>query len=69
MDIRMPEVNGAEASRKIIDFDPNVKIVAQTAYAMPEDKDQYLKIGMKAVLAKPIDPSELYFLINKYLKK
>ncbi|MDA3892548.1 MAG: response regulator, partial [Salinivirgaceae bacterium] len=69
MDIRMPEINGAEASRKILEFDSKALIIAQTAYAMPEDKEQYIKLGMKAVLAKPIDPSELYFVCNKYLAK
>lgn len=69
MDIRMPEINGAEASRKILEMAPDTKIIAQTAYVMPEDKEQYLNIGMKAVLAKPIDPSELYFVCNKYLSE
>jgi CheY-like chemotaxis protein len=67
MDIRMPEINGADAARKILELYVDAVIIAQTAYAMPEDKDQYLKAGMKSVLAKPIDPSELYYVCNKYL--
>jgi CheY-like chemotaxis protein len=69
MDIRMPELNGFEATKIILKDDPLAIVVAQTAYAMPEDKDQYLSIGMKGVLAKPIEPSELYFMCNKYLKQ
>ncbi|MBI9068916.1 MAG: response regulator [Salinivirgaceae bacterium] len=67
MDIRMPEINGVEATRKILEKNPDALIIAQTAYAMPEDKEQYIQIGMKGVLAKPIDPSELYFLCTKHL--
>lgn len=69
MDIRMPKVNGAEASRKILHLNPNAIIIAQTAYVMAEDRDLYMKIGMKEILAKPIDPSELYYSIGRYLKK
>lgn len=69
MDIRMPEVNGAEATRKILADYPETIIIAQTAYALPEDKEQYLSLGMKEVLAKPIDPGEMYYTCNKYLKK
>jgi PAS domain S-box-containing protein len=68
MDIRMPRVNGVEASRKILEFNPQAKIIAQTAYVMAEDKDLYLKIGMKEILSKPIDPTELYYTIGRYLK-
>ena len=64
----MPEVNGVEAARKILEINKNEIIIAQTAYAMPEDKEQYINIGMRAILAKPIDPGELYYLCNKFLK-
>jgi len=67
MDIRMPEINGADASRKILENAPETIIIAQTAYALPEDKDQYLNVGIKFILTKPIDPSELYYVCNKYL--
>jgi PAS domain S-box-containing protein len=69
MDIRMPELNGFEATKSILNDNPQAIVIAQTAYAMPEDKDQYLSIGMKGVLAKPIEPSELYYMCNKYLKQ
>ncbi len=69
MDIRMPEINGADASRKILEIASDTIIIAQTAYALPEDKNQYLNVGIKSALAKPIDPSELYYVCNKYLSK
>ncbi len=68
MDIRMPEVNGAEAARQILDIAPDTVIIAQTAYVMPEDKDQYVSAGIKAVIAKPIDPSELYYTCNLFFQ-
>jgi PAS domain S-box-containing protein len=69
MDIRMPEMNGLEAARHIMEVDPKALIIAQTAYALPEDKDQYLKSGMRAVLTKPIDPVELFYVCSKYLRE
>jgi CheY-like chemotaxis protein len=65
----MPEINGAEAARKILDIDSDAVIIAQTAYVMPEDKDQYVNAGIKAVIAKPIDPSELYYTCNLFLEQ
>jgi len=69
MDIRMPEMNGVEASKAILELDSSAIIIAQTAYTMPEDKDEYLKIGLKGVVAKPIDPAEMYYLCTKQLAK
>ena len=68
MDIRMPVMNGIEASKIIMSLNRSVIIIAQTAYAMPEDKDLYVSLGIKGVLAKPIDPGELFFLCNKSFK-
>ncbi len=68
MDIRMPVLNGIEASKLILQMNPAARIIAQTAYAMPEDRELYLSIGMKTVLAKPIDPGELFYVCNKFLK-
>ncbi len=67
MDIRMPILNGIEATREIINQFPDAIIIAQTAFALPEDKEQYVKIGMKGVIAKPIDPGELFYLCGRYI--
>ncbi|MDD3411340.1 MAG: response regulator, partial [Eubacteriales bacterium] len=65
MDIRMPVMNGLEATRAIRAL-PNrrdaaaVPIVAMTANAFDSDIQQSLSAGMNAHLAKPIEPGKLY---------
>ena len=54
MDIQMPEMNGYEATRQIRKFNPNVVIVAQTAYALNGDKEKALEAGCNDYLPKPI---------------
>ena len=68
MDIRMPVMNGYEATRKIRSADPDVPIISLTAYAMAEDRQKSLDAGCDAYLSKPIMPDELLHSIGKYLK-
>jgi len=68
MDGRMPEIDGATATRLIraggtLDapvLDPRIMIVALTANASDEDRDRYLACGMDAFLTKPIDEAALH---------
>jgi len=56
MDIQMPDMDGLEAAQQIR-ADPTLastKIVALTALAMPEDRDQCLTLGIDAYLSKPV---------------
>ena len=60
MDVQMPEMDGLEATRRIRAglhgvLDPEVPIVALTAYAMDTDKQRFLAAGMNDFVAKPID--------------
>ena len=57
MDIRLPTMNGLEATR-IIKDDPELKgipVVALTAYAYEEDEDEAINAGCTAFISKPID--------------
>ncbi len=54
MDIKMPEMNGIEATQAIKSFRKDIKIVAQTAFAMDEDKRNCQAVGCDGFLAKPI---------------
>jgi len=67
MDIKMPEMDGLTATKKIREIDPNVPIIAQTAYAMSEDKNKCLKAGCNDYLTKPINYRLLLSTIDKYL--
>lgn len=68
MDIKMPEVNGIEASRYISHIKPNLPIVAQTAFAMDNDKKTCLDAGCFDYISKPIKRDKLIDIIIKALK-
>ena len=68
MDIKMPVLNGLEATRQIRAFRPEIPIIAQTAYAMVDDWKNALEAGCNDYLTKPITEQILYNIIAKYLK-
>ena len=67
MDIKMPDLNGLEATIEIKKVFPNLPIVAQTAYAMKEDEDASIEAGCDDYLSKPIRPENLLIIMSKYL--
>jgi PAS domain S-box-containing protein len=69
MDIKLPFMNGYEATRRIKQQNPGIPIIAQTAYAMLEDRSKALEAGCDGYISKPIIKSELLKLIDNYLKK
>ena len=66
MDIRMPDLDGYDATKKIRQFNNNVVIVAQTAYGLIGDKEKALEVGCNDYLVKPINKSDLIAVIYKY---
>lgn len=72
MDVQMPKMNGYEATQNIRALKrkdaKNVPIVAMTANAFEEDKENARKAGMNDHLAKPLDIPKLIETLNKYLK-
>ena len=67
MDIKMPEIDGLEASRYISKARPEVPIIALTAFAMEDDKPKCLKAGCVDYISKPVEKEELYTIIDKYI--
>ena len=61
MDLQMPDMDGAQATRVIRSLPQGARlpIIAMTAAAMEEDKQECLAAGMNAHVTKPIDPNEL----------
>ncbi len=69
MDIKMPEIDGLEATRHIKLKKPGVVIIAQTAYAMPEEKEQALGFGCDGYVTKPVKKELLFEIIEKKVLK
>jgi len=70
MDVRMPNMDGLEATRRIRAVPVTgsaVSIVAMTADAMPEDVSRCLEAGMNAHMAKPINQAGLLSMVNRAL--
>ena len=69
MDIRMPEMDGNEATRQIRQFNKDVIIIAQTAYGFSSDKEKTIEAGCNDYISKPINKNLLYDLIKKHCNK
>lgn len=67
MDINMPEMNGYEATRQIREFNKEVIIIAQTAYALTGDRAKSIEAGCNAYISKPINKTELMSLIRQFV--
>ena len=67
MDIKMPVMDGFEATRKIKEFRKNLPIIGVTAFAMTGDKEKALEAGCDQYLSKPVKSDQLLSVINKYL--
>ena len=67
MDIQMPEMNGYEATRQIREFNKDVVIIAQSAYAMSFDRQKALDAGCNDYIAKPILKDDLLAIIQKHV--
>ncbi|MFO7656221.1 MAG: response regulator [Bacteroidales bacterium] len=59
MDIKMPGMDGYEATRKIKQLSPAIPIIAQTAFASDSDRQKALEAGCSDYIAKPIASSAL----------
>lgn len=69
MDIRLPDITGYEAVQQILLFKPEMKIIAQTAYATPSDKQKAMDSGCIGYISKPLKEKLLLELIKKHLTK
>jgi hypothetical protein len=66
MDIRMPIMDGIEATRQIRQFNKELIIIAQTAYAFAGDSEIAIEAGCNDYISKPINKTLLYELMKKY---
>lgn len=67
MDIQLEGKDGYSVTTEIKELNPEIPIIAQTAFAMKGEKEKSLDAGCDEYLAKPIRPTELIITISKYL--
>jgi two-component system, cell cycle response regulator DivK len=69
MDIQMPVMSGFEATKRIKALYPDIPIIAQTAFAMENDREKILASGCDDYLAKPLRIDSLLETIQKHFNK
>ena len=69
MDIKMPVMDGYEATREIRKFNKKVTIFAQTAFGMVTDRELSIAAGCNDYISKPIKQSHLIELIKNVLQE
>ncbi len=67
MDIQLPGMNGYEATHRIKEICPDLPIIAQTAHALPEDKQKSINAGCNDYISKPIKRQILLSKIDTLL--
>jgi CheY-like chemotaxis protein len=68
LDIRMPVMSGLEALTEIRKSHPFLPVIAQTAYAMPEERKKCFDYGCHNYISKPINKTTLLKIIEPYLQ-
>ena len=70
MDVHMPDLDGIEATKQIREMEVNtpklIPIIALTAGALKEEKDNCFAAGMDDFLTKPIEPHKIQAVLSKY---
>ncbi len=68
MDIKMPQMDGYEATKRIREFNDKVIIVAVTAYGLRGDREKALESGCNYYIAKPLQIEELLSILDNQYK-
>jgi signal transduction histidine kinase/ActR/RegA family two-component response regulator len=69
MDIKLPELDGYEATRQIKQFRKEVPVIAQTAYAMMDDRKKGMEVGCADYITKPINRQKLLQTMDIIMKQ
>ena len=69
MDIRMPDMNGLDATRIIKEVDPDIPVIALSAYAFDENIREAKAAGCDEFMAKPFRVEDLLDMVRKYVKE
>ncbi len=71
MDIRLPEIDGAEALSRLRadERTASIPVLAVTAQAMQDDRERFLAAGFDNYLSKPVDVVELINAVREYCSR
>ncbi|HPD95237.1 MAG: response regulator [Bacteroidales bacterium] len=64
MDVRLPDIDGIDLAEEIIRKNPEVKVIVETAYAIPGIKERCEEKGIHGLIYKPINQEQLISLIQ-----
>jgi len=67
MDLKMPVMDGFEATKQIKAFRPELPVIAQSAYVHDKDKEKAFRFGCDDYITKPLDFEHLVAAINKFV--
>ena len=67
MDLAMPDMNGVEATRRILKHHPQSKVIVLTMYADPDYVRQALEAGVRGYLVKSVESTVLFQAIDSVL--
>lgn len=66
IDINLPGIDGTIVMQKIKEKNKNIPAIAQTAFAMSDEKEIMLKKGFDDILPKPISQNDIFIKLKKY---
>ena len=69
LDLDMPNMNGEQAFRRLVEIDPEVKVIISSGYVLRERESQLRKAGVYGFLNKPYDSMTLMTTIAKALRE
>lgn len=67
MDLKLPLMNGLDATRRIKELHPSKPVIAVTAYAMKSDRNKALEAGCDEYISKPLKKAQLLRLISRFV--
>lgn len=67
MDLKMPVMDGFEATKKIREIHQNIPIIAHSAYVLNHEKEKALELGCSDFIPKPVRQKELLKMVSKHL--
>jgi len=67
LDLRLPMMDGYTFLKEVRKTNPKLPVIAETAFAMANDRELILASGCNDYLAKPIDPFCMFKCLEKYL--